>query len=83
MDCFRVAYSKLTTSTSTSGLRVIQEKSAARRHRHRLANTNTTQRTPPAARICFSSSVQWMTTRRLLPCVPRRNIMNRPSRVTS
>jgi len=68
----------------SSSLPVIQEESAAGGGSTadwlvgRLA-----QRTPPAARICFNSSVQLMTARRLLPCVPRRNMMNRPSRVTS
>ena len=40
-------------------------------------------RTPPDARICFSSSVQLMTTRSLPPFTPRRIMMNRPSAVTS
>ena len=37
------------------------------------------QRTPPAARICFSSSVQWTTARSLPPFGPRRSMMKRPS----
>ena len=41
------------------------------------------QRIPPAARICFSSSVQLMMTRSLPPLVPLRIMMNRPSGVTS
>jgi len=41
------------------------------------------QRTPPAARTCFSSSVQLITARKRPPRVPRRSMMNRPSRVTS
>src|SRR6516162_1179491 len=41
------------------------------------------QRTPPAARTCFSSSVQLITARKRPPWVPRRSMMNRPSRVTS
>lgn len=44
--------------------------------------------TLPARRFALieghpGSSVQWATTRRLPPWVPRRNMMNRPSRVTS
>ena len=39
--------------------------------------------TPPAARICFSSSVQLMTTRSLPPFEPRRIMMKRPSGMTS
>jgi len=41
------------------------------------------QRAPPAARTCFSSSVQLITARKRPPRVPRRSMMNRPSRVTS
>ena len=43
-------------------------------HRHRA---------PPFASVRFSSSVQLRTTRSVPPCVPRRNMMKRPSRVTS
>ena len=39
--------------------------------------------TPPAARICFSSSAQLTTTRSLPPFEPRRIMMKRPSGVTS
>ena len=41
------------------------------------------QRTPPAARIRVSSSVQWTTTRSLPPFGPRRSMTKRPSGVTS
>ena len=48
-----------------------------------VTHFNCIQRTPPDARICFSSSVQLMTTRSLPPFTPRRIMMNRPSAVTS
>ena len=38
------------------------------------------QRTPPAASVRFSSSVQLRTTRSVPPCVPRRSMRKRPSR---